>query len=216
MGYVKCEKCAGYYELQKGESPDDFEKCQCGGKLKYIKSIPESSSKSSDNEKKAKNEIEENNRFKNTIKTPHKEVYKSKKEQLTGKFCQECGAENRADAPFCYRCGESFNPKVSGQKQISRTIELILGILGGVFGLLGGILAVIFGIFASDITGLGISAILASIVGMCGAAYVLRNAKWGGIILIVSAVWLLISISIFGLLGAVLLGLGGLLALLRK
>ena len=98
----------------------------------------------------------------------------------------------------------------------SRTIELVLGILGGIFGLLGGIFAVMFGIFASEITGLGISAILASIVGIAGAVYVLKNPKWGGIILVISAIWLLISISLFGVLGAVLLGIGGILALVRK
>ena len=36
-GYLECEKCGGYYELQEGESPDDFEKCQCGGNLNYYK-----------------------------------------------------------------------------------------------------------------------------------------------------------------------------------
>ena len=44
----------------------------------------------------------------------------------------------------------------------------------------------------------------------------MQNAKWGVIILILSAIWLLISISLFGVLGAVLLGLGGLLAILIK
>lgn len=41
MGYLVCEKCGGYYELQDGESPDDFEDCQCGGKLDYYQNIPE-------------------------------------------------------------------------------------------------------------------------------------------------------------------------------
>ncbi len=36
MGYLVCNKCGGHYELQEGESPDDFEKCQCGGSLKYV------------------------------------------------------------------------------------------------------------------------------------------------------------------------------------
>jgi hypothetical protein len=36
MGYLVCENCGGYYKLQKGESPEDFDKCQCGGKLKYV------------------------------------------------------------------------------------------------------------------------------------------------------------------------------------
>ena len=61
-----------------------------------------------------------------------------------------------------------------------------------------------------------IKQILAFIVGIVGSVYVKNNAKSGGIILIVSAIWLLISISAYGILGAVLLGIGGLLALIRK
>ena len=38
-GYVVCEECGGYYELEEGESPDDFESCSCGGKLKYVKNL---------------------------------------------------------------------------------------------------------------------------------------------------------------------------------
>lgn len=35
-GYLICDKCKGYYELQPGESPEDFaSKCDCGGKLLY-------------------------------------------------------------------------------------------------------------------------------------------------------------------------------------
>ena len=34
-GYLECENCRGYYELQEGESPDDFNECECGGKLVY-------------------------------------------------------------------------------------------------------------------------------------------------------------------------------------
>lgn len=30
MGYLVCNKCEGYYKLQDGESPDDFDRCQCG------------------------------------------------------------------------------------------------------------------------------------------------------------------------------------------
>lgn len=102
-------------------------------------------------------------------------------------------------------------------KETSRTIELVLGIIGGIFGLLGGIFAVIFGSLASaDIVILGISAILASIAGIVAAVYVTKNPKTGGIILIVSAIWLLISISLFGLLGSILIGISGILAILRK
>jgi hypothetical protein len=34
MGYIVCDNCGGYYELQQGESAEDFDTCQCGGYLK--------------------------------------------------------------------------------------------------------------------------------------------------------------------------------------
>lgn len=36
MGYLICDQCKGYYELKEGESPGDFDCCQCGGKLNYV------------------------------------------------------------------------------------------------------------------------------------------------------------------------------------
>jgi hypothetical protein len=40
MGYLVCDKCGGYYELQPGELPQDFiDKCNCGGNLGYAVSI---------------------------------------------------------------------------------------------------------------------------------------------------------------------------------
>lgn len=41
MPYLICDRCGGYYELQKGESLEDFDKCQCGGRLKYTEKIHE-------------------------------------------------------------------------------------------------------------------------------------------------------------------------------
>jgi len=38
-GYLVCDKCEGSYELQSGESPEDFDRCQCGGKLKYYEDV---------------------------------------------------------------------------------------------------------------------------------------------------------------------------------
>jgi len=39
-GFLSCDKCSGYYELQPGESIDDFaEECECGGKLTYSESV---------------------------------------------------------------------------------------------------------------------------------------------------------------------------------
>ena len=142
--------------------------------------------------------------------------------------CPECGKENKADSKFCDNCGAPLNKSPSQTKEsvvkISRTIEMVLGILGGVFGLIGAIIAFFIGSLgsafavtgSSDVTVLGASAFLASIVGIVGAVYVTKDPKIGGIILIISAIWLLISISVFGVLGAVLLGIAGLIALIRK
>ena len=129
-------------------------------------------------------------------------------------YCQKCGTGNNDDTNVCKNCGEVTN--IIELKKTSRTVELILGIIGGIFGLIGGVFALMFSAFEPSVGSLGISAVLASIVGIIAAAYVMQNAKWGGIILILSAIWLLISISLFGVLGAILLGLAGLLAIIRK
>jgi len=41
MGYLICENCSGYYELQEDESPEEFGECQCGGKLSYLEILEE-------------------------------------------------------------------------------------------------------------------------------------------------------------------------------
>ena len=135
------------------------------------------------------------------------------------KFCVSCGTENEDNATFCTKCGYNFNEESKTPTQTtktSRTIELVLGIIGAIFGLIGGVFAIILSAFVDEILALGISAIIASIVGIIGSIYVKTNAKNGGIILIISAIWLLISISAYGILGTTLLGISGLLALIRK
>jgi len=41
MGYLFCRNCRHYYKLAKGESPDDFESCECGSPLEYYKTSSE-------------------------------------------------------------------------------------------------------------------------------------------------------------------------------
>lgn len=38
MRRLACKKCGGVYELQKEESPNDFDKCSCGGDLEFVDS----------------------------------------------------------------------------------------------------------------------------------------------------------------------------------
>ena len=40
-GFLFCKNCNGYYELQEGENIEDFESCECGGKLVYVDKIEE-------------------------------------------------------------------------------------------------------------------------------------------------------------------------------
>lgn len=41
QGYLVCNKCGGYYQLQKGENPEDFiDTCDCGGKLEHQQTLP--------------------------------------------------------------------------------------------------------------------------------------------------------------------------------
>lgn len=62
MSYLVCDKCKSYYELQKGELPNDFsDKCDCGGKLTFEHKIKGVNDVSSDiaNETKTIDEDEE-------------------------------------------------------------------------------------------------------------------------------------------------------------
>jgi len=107
---------------------------------------------------------------------------------------------------------------------MARTAEMILGIIGGIFGLLGAVAALFIGGVgsainmpnATTITGLGFLAIIASIMGLVGAALVNSRTKIAGALMVTSAVLGLIAISAFYLLGTILLGIAGFLALIRK
>ena len=136
--------------------------------------------------------------------------------QIEKKFCEKCGTENSKDADFCSSCGYNFGNPANNSSENPRTLELVLGILGAVFGFLGGLFAIMFSAFGEDLLILGISAFLASIVGLVGAIYLKPNVKYGGIILIIAAIWVLISISAFGLIPCIFFGIAGILALFKK
>lgn len=41
--YLVCSECGAYYQIPEGESPDDYsDTCECGVKLEYLESLPES------------------------------------------------------------------------------------------------------------------------------------------------------------------------------
>lgn len=105
-----------------------------------------------------------------------------------------------------------------------RTVEFVLGLIGGIFGffgalialMLGGIGSVLGGKGASTVIGLGWLAILFSMIGIVGAALVKNKTKLGGWMMIISAIGGVISVSFAYALSFILLILAGLMAVIRK
>lgn len=107
---------------------------------------------------------------------------------------------------------------------MKRTTEFILGLLGGIFGFIGAIMALFIGgvdaAFSSSgessIIGLGWAAIFLSIIGIIGSVVVKGKPKFGGLLMLVSAIGGVISISLFYLLPCILLLIAGLMGVFRK
>ena len=105
-----------------------------------------------------------------------------------------------------------------------RTVEFVLGLIGGIFGCFGALIVLIFGGIgsalggeeASTIIGLGWLAILFSIIGIVGEALVKSKTKIGGWMMIISAVGGVISVSFAYTLSFVLLIIAGLMAVIKK
>ncbi|PLR81330.1 hypothetical protein CVD25_15630 [Bacillus canaveralius] len=99
---------------------------------------------------------------------------------------------------------------------MKRTTEFVLGLLGGIFGFGGSFFALFVGVWSEEISNLGSMAFLFSILAIVGSIVVKFKAKIGGWMLLVSGIGILISISLFGVLPALLLVPAGLMGLLRK
>lgn len=99
MGYLVCKRCNGYYELLKGESPDDYERCQCGGKLKYVIYL------NSDIDCKY------HNCYDNT------------------KVCPKCGKDNIKTVQICVFCGHNFETKEKSISPLVGFAAILMGIL---------------------------------------------------------------------------------------
>ena len=56
-GYLLCPNCQGYYQLKNGESPEDFESCECGSRLEYLETLPKVINKTYDDDDMVNNNI---------------------------------------------------------------------------------------------------------------------------------------------------------------
>lgn len=99
-----------------------------------------------------------------------------------------------------------------------------MGLIAGIFGIIASIIALMVGGIdaalsdsgSSSITGLGISAMLFSILGIVGAAMSKAKPKAAGILMVISGIAGFISISMFYILSGVLFVIGGCMGLFGK
>jgi len=105
-----------------------------------------------------------------------------------------------------------------------RTLEFVLGLIGGIIGIFSGIIALGLGGFAASfgvegaetVAGLGIFGIVLAIAGIVGSILVRKKALIGGIVMIVAAVGGYLCISGVFLIPGILLLVAGLLGVFRK
>jgi hypothetical protein len=162
MSYLVCEQCGKYYELNEGMASFSYDKCECGGRLKYT-----SNSNSIESPK--------------TTDNPNKIVTNN-----PSNICQNCGIENLQDSVVCKNCGK---PLINRDENINEGISWVGIGIGFGFLLLSTLLTVyaIFGsnipLKASDIpytflVEFGIIAMVISIISGLISAYVGGSIKF--------------------------------------
>ncbi|WIE01497.1 DUF4064 domain-containing protein [Latilactobacillus curvatus] len=117
---------------------------------------------------------------------------------------------------------KQVNTEIESQR--SRTAEMVLGIVGGVFGIIAGVFSFFMGgidsamnsTSSSSLFGLGIGCIIASIVAIILVCMINKNRVVMGWIIIVCGVLNIIFVSAFGILSGALIIIAGILALVRK
>ena len=102
-----------------------------------------------------------------------------------------------------------------------RTVEFVLGLIGGIFGFFGALIAFIFTRVAAGFGGKGTStiiwlAILFSIIGIVGAALVKSKTKLGGWMMVISAIGGVISVTYAYAPSFILLIIAGLMTVIKK
>ena len=102
-------------------------------------------------------------------------------------------------------------------KRISRTFEMMMGIIRSVIGIFSGsVLIFIEQLGQVHTPFLGIVAIIASLLGIFSSYYVTKNAEVAGIGFIIATMFVIVGSSYINILSAVFLLVAGISALFRK
>lgn len=102
-------------------------------------------------------------------------------------------------------------------RTISRTFEMIMGLVGSIIGIFSGSFLIFLLNFShAHATFLGIMAILGSLLGIVSSIYVKNNNEMAGVGFIVASMFVIIGSDYINALSAVFLLIAGVSALFRK
>lgn len=88
-GYLVCSGCEGFYELQEDETPEDFDKCECGSPLVYYKT-----------REKFENRLTSSADLKSTEKSVFEEEISKNNSEKTKKVNKNLNMETTPDSDF--------------------------------------------------------------------------------------------------------------------
>jgi len=122
-GYLICDNCNEYYELQPGELPADFtDKCNCGGNLRFVNNIeglnenkvPET--KQIDNNSKIGDDNKQYIKESSIIPPQNKNIKVKTPRVKSNLFpCPDCGHEISKNATKCSNCGRQLTERDKGK-----------------------------------------------------------------------------------------------------
>lgn len=105
---------------------------------------------------------------------------------------------------------------------MKRIAEMVLGILGSIFAFGSSFFALAFGTVdeafngKSEITSMGSTAFLFSVIALIFAIVVNWRPRFSGVVLVISGIVILFSTGLFGVLPAILIVMSGLMGIFRK
>ena len=145
MRYIICDDCEGYYKLEYGESLEDFDKCQCGGNLRYAQSFKEI--------------------VKNRNAPTKTCIYCGASNNETAQTCSECGKQlrriNRSIKDYPARKSNQKNE--SNQRDVPHQIKAdildrinFMGVVAGIIFLVVASIIAVMGLAGSIVSNNGV------------------------------------------------------------